>query len=526
MTDATERLAVTAGRDGERRLRAAREAAPEGVVVVPVGSTGVPALEPLALATRDGETAIHATADAERCAEIATEFDGGRPHLHAHAVVEHEPGTDRLPTPEEGPLSVGRRRVLGPCGWTRIDDFGPERQPSLPADPGAVLGHAERVGLLGRGRGDAARDRPVAEDWRTARDTEGDTVVVVNGNEADAAVAGDELLLASAPAHVLAGAFAAARVVDARDVVVYVGEHDDDAAERTAAAADALAPEDVSVQVVTGPDTFTAGEPTMALEALEGSDRIEARRRPPGPAEWGLYGRPTVVHTPRTLAQLVALLRAPDAFDTDAGDPGTRVVTATPRGPGGDAVAPPATVELPTGTSVGRALDALGAPDSEDSRDFRPDWAVVGGRFGGLRRDLDVPAGAPALLAADCGTAGAVESFADACALAAVGRRAAFAREANCGRCVPCREGSKQLHEGLRAVYDGDHDEAGLRELLRAMGETSLCAFGREAARPVRTALDRFAGTVRAHADGDCSAGECDDGPRDEATEGPGGVWA
>lgn len=519
MTDATGRLAVTAGREDEERLRAAREAAPDGVAVVPVGSTGVPSLEPLALATRDGRTAIHASADAERCAEIAGEFADGRPHLQAHAVVEHEPGTDRLPTPEQGPLSVGRRRVLGPCGWTRVDEFGPESHPSLPADSAAILDHADRVGLLGRGRGDAARDRPVVEDWRTARDTEGEAVVVVNGNEADAAVVGDELLLSSAPGHVLAGALAVTEVVDARDLVVYVGERDTLVAERIARAADVLAPDGVTVQVAAGPDTFAAGEPTMALEALEGNDRIEARRRPPGPAEWGLYGRPTVVHTPRTLGQLVALLRKPDAYDPDAADPGTRLVTATPCGPGGDAVAAAATVELPTDASIGRALAAL---DTHAD----PDWAVVGGRFGGLTRDLDVPAGAPALRAADCGTAGAIESFAGACALAAVGRRAAFAREANCGRCVPCREGSKQLHEGLRAVYDGDHDEAGLHELLRTMGETSLCAFGREAARPARTALDRFAGEVRAHADGDCPAGECGTDPLDEEAEGPGGVWA
>lgn len=519
MTESTARVAVTAGRDATERLRATREAAPEDVAVVPVGSTGVPALEPLALVTRDGRTAIHTNADIGTCERLAGEFHDGRPMLHAHAVVEHQPGTARFPTPAEGPLAVGRRRVLGPCGWTRVDEFDPELRPSLPGDPEVTLDHAARVGLLGRGRGDIARDRPVAGVWETARDAAGDPVVVVNANEADAAVAGDELLLASAPAQVLAGAFAVAGIVDADDVVVYVGETDDLAADRTARAADALAPAAVTVQVASGPDTFAAGEPTMALEALEGSDRIEARRRPPGPAEWGLYGRPTVVHTPRTLAQFVALLREPDAFDADAGDPGTRLVTATPRGPGGDAMAPAATVELPTDAPVGRVLAAL-----DTGR--KPDWAVVGGRFGGLTRDLDVPAGAPALRAADCGTAGAVEAFAGACVLAAVGRRAAFAREANCGRCVPCREGSKQLHEGLREVYAGDHDEAGLRELLRTMRETSLCAFGREAARPARTALDRFAGEVRAHADGDCPVGECSDGSLDEEPDGPGGVWA
>jgi len=519
MTESTGRLAVTVGREGETQVQAARDSAPEDVVVHSVGSAGVLALEPLALATRGGRTAIHANAGDATLERLAEALQTGLPTEGAHAVVTHDPDTDRLPTPDEGPLSVGRRRVLGSCGWSRVDRFDAERLLApLPDDPTTALDHATRVGLLGRGRGDAARDRPVADEWRTTRAADGDPVVVVNGNEADSAVAGDDLLLASAPGDVLAGALAVAEVVDAGDVVVHVREGEALAAERVQRAADAL-PSTATVQVAAGPDAFTAGEATMALEALEGADRIEARRRPPGPAEWGLYGRPTVVHTPRTLAQLAALLRDPGAFDADAGDPGTRLVTATARGAGGDAVAPPATVELPTDAPVGRALGAL------DTR-RAPGWAVVGGRFGGLTRDLDVPASAPALLAADCGTAGAVESFAGACALAAVGRRAAFARNANCGRCVPCREGSKQLHEGLRAVYDGDHDEADLRELLRVMGETSLCAFGREAARPARTALDRFAGEVRAHADGDCPAGECGDEPADERTGGPGGVWA
>jgi NADH-quinone oxidoreductase subunit F len=522
MTDTTVRLAVTAGADGDTRLATARDAAPETVPVVPVGSTGVPALEPLALATRDGRTAFYPNADAATLERLVAALADGLPTDGAEAVVAHDPGTDRLPTPDTGPLAVGRRRVLGACGWAHVDAFEAAADlTDLADDPEGTLDTAERVGLLGRGRGDAAVDRAVAEDWRAAREAAGDPVVVVNANEADPAVRGDGLLLESAPGHVLAGALAVARVVDAEDVVVHTREGVTLAAERVSQAADALAPADVTVQVAAGPDTFGAGEPTMALEALEGADRIEARRRPPGPAEWGLYGRPTVVHTPRTLAQVVALLRDPDAFDADAGDPGTRLVTATARGPDGRRQEAPATVELPTDAPVGRALEALEALDGG-----RPDWAVVGGRFGGLVRDLDVPAGAPALRAADCGTAGAVEAFVEACPLAAVGRRAAFARGANCGRCVPCREGSKQLHEGLRDIYDGRHDEAGLRELLRTMGETSLCAFGREASRPARTALDRFAGAVRAHADGECPAGECGDEAPDKTAGGPGGVWA
>ena len=95
------------------------------------------------------------------------------------------------------------------------------------------------------------------------------------------------------------------------------------------------------------------------------------------------------------------------------------------------------------------------------------------------------------------------------CLVALVGERARTASEENCGRCVPCREGSKQLTELLREVYDGDYDGAGIRELGRVMRRTSICDFGSEAPRPVLTAMNAFEEEFSAHADGRCPAGVC-----------------
>ena len=81
---------------------------------------------------------------------------------------------------------------------------------------------------------------------------------------------------------------------------------------------------DVTIRTATGPDMYMAAEPTMALEALDVFDRLEARLRPPSPGEHGLYGRPTVIHTPRTFAQVRRILRSPDAFDSEDADPGTK----------------------------------------------------------------------------------------------------------------------------------------------------------------------------------------------------------
>lgn len=481
---------------GQEVLDAAREAA-STTRVAAVGSTGVTELEPLILATRDGETAFHAGADASTAREVAAELDDGDlPTEGALAVVEHDPGTDRLPVPPETPLAVGRRRVLAGAGWVApasVDDF--ER---ATADGETVRERAD--GLDGRGRGDASADRPVGEEWATAREAAGDPVVVVNGNEADSAAGMDHTLLASLPLVVLDGALAVARAVGAADVVVYLGEDDALARGRVTAARDALVAEgefEVDIEVVGGPADYRAGEPTMALEAMEGADRIEARRRPPGPATYGLYGRPTVVHTPRTVAQVHAALRDDD-LDADAADPGTRLVTVA-----GDVTAP-ATVELPTDAALSRALDAV---SFEGMR-----FACVGGQFGGLTRDLDVPASAPALRGADLGTNGVVEVFGGgACAVATAGHRAAFARRENCGRCVPCREGSGQLTDLLREVYDGEYAAGKLRELTRVMRESSLCAFGRDAARTVATAMDEFEAEFVAHANGRCPTGACEE---------------
>lgn len=499
---------------GRRTLESARDAA-DAVDVLEVGSTGVRALEPLVLITREGRTAYHPRPSAERTRGLVEAAEsGGLGADDAAWVVEHDPDVEALPTPPDGPLSVGTRRALGECGWTDPEGGGAAADLATAfarKDPDAALDRLRETGVLGRGRGDASADAAVADDLATARETPGDPVVVVNGNESDRRNETDRTLLGGAPASVLDGALAVAAVAgaDPGDVVVYTNEADDLARERTRSAARAVAERlgdgagggaddgEESPQVVAGPDEFIAGEPTMALEALEGNDRLEARLRPPGPASHGLYGRPTVVHTPRTLAQVRAALLDPGGFGAGP-DPGTRLFTVT-----GDVEAP-ATVELPTGEPLARARDAV---DPEG----RVAMACVGGQFGGFARSLDLSASSTALTDADLGTEGVVELFGeDTCPVATTGRRVRFATEENCGRCFPCREGSKQLLDLLRDVYDGSYDDDMLRELTRTMGSSSLCHFGETAARTVGTALDRFGAEFEAHADGRCPSGACE----------------
>ena len=466
--------------------------------VTVAGSTGHPGVEPLVLVTRGGESRFlpNATeADLQRAVDAAAAGD----LPNGKWTAEHDPEPQTLPTPDAGPLSVGTRTAGARCGWADPTDAERYREWGVVAGAEDPLTRVREAGLLGRGRTDDSADEPIADAWETARDTEGEPVVVVNANEADDAVAGDELLLGSDPFAVLDGALAAAAAVDAPDLVVYVGAGCETLAERAETAAEALV-DDLDdpprLQIAAGPDRFAAAEATMAIESLAGKERIEARRRPPGPAEHGLYGRPTLVHSARTFAQVRACLAEEELGGADA-DPGTRLVTVS----GGPHA--PATVELPTDA---RLADALSAVDAGEAKAYR-----VGGRFGGLTGSAEHRLAADALADADLGTAGGVERLAeDDCLLALVGDVATFAADDNCGRCVPCREGSTQLAALLRDIYAGEYDAGGIRELARVMQNTSLCAFGREAARPVLTTLDAFESEVAAHAEGRCPAGSCE----------------
>jgi NADH-quinone oxidoreductase subunit F len=495
--------------DRARSLATAARDEAAGASVVEVGSAGIGDFEPLVLTTHEGTTAFHPDPSGDEVRALARAVEDGDVSADtAHAVVEHDPDERTLPLPDDGPLAVGSRRVLARAGWVvpgALDDDERLATDAVHDDPDALDDRVRAVGLLGRGRGDGSTDVPVVDEWDRARETVAsggdDPVLVVNANESDRRNRTDRTLLESDPVSVVDGALAVAALLEVDDVVFYCNESEHVARDRLRSAVDAVCervdPSKRS-QVVAGPDQYIAGEMTMALEAMEGNDRLEARLRPPTPAQHGLYGRPTVIHTPRTVAQLRQLVLEPETFDADDADPGTRLVTVS-----GDVDAR-ATVELSTGGSLATVREVVTLDGS-----FK--MACVGGQFGGLTRSLDYAPSASGLTGAGLGTDGAVELFDDSrCAVATAGKRARFAEEENCGRCVPCREGSVQLTDLLRDVYGGDYKDGMLRELTRVMRTTSTCDFGRGAARPVRTAMDAFETEFHAHAEGRCPSGECE----------------
>jgi len=472
--------------------------ADEDVTVARVGPTGIGALDPLVTATADGETAFYADPGVDLTSEVAADLADGTVGATGDplTVVDHDPDAATLPVPEDTALGVGLRRLLRGAGWHRPTDPGDHAAAGGFADAGLEDVVTAADGLVGRGWGDWCHDEDVSPTLDRARDAFGDVAVVVNAH----GTAADALLAESVPFSVLEGADLLATALDAERVVLYLSEADETARERIETAAERYSDPETAFEVVAGPAVHRATEPTMALEAIEGNHRLEARLRRPGELPV-LNGAPALVHTARTVAHLFERMRAGASGNdpTDHGD--TRFVTVT-----GD-VETPATVELPEREALETALEAVSPTDGCKA-------AAVGGRFGGLTDSLDVSVGSDALAEAGLGTDGVVEILGeDRCLVEFAGRRAQLAADTNCGRCVPCREGATQLTELLRDIYDGDYDEDGIAELLRVMDDSSVCAFGVEAARPARTAIDAFDGEFEAHAEGRCPAGACFEPP-------------
>ncbi|WP_231182856.1 NADH-ubiquinone oxidoreductase-F iron-sulfur binding region domain-containing protein [Haladaptatus sp. DYF46] len=477
----TERPVVrVAGHGAEQIAATARDQT--DVPVVEVGSTGSPAIEPLLIVMNEGRAVFYTNATTRDARTIAVALgDASNSLSDGDASVTHADST-RFPVPDLDGFRDDRS-VLARCGW--VDPTVPESYAETvgfsDASPESVLDAAGDT--LGRGWGDWSADEPVGPLWEGVRDRDGDPAIVLNahGNP------GDVLLAESDPFSVLEGAAHVARVVDAARVFVYVSEDDETARQTLETAVSAYPDFPTDIAVVPGPTAYRSAEPTMAIEAVEGNHRLEARLRPPGPDVEGVFGEPTVVHTARTFAHVAAAVRGDESA--------TRVITVA-----GDA--DEMTFEVPETSSIGDAVTAAGVTEYTG--------VLVGGRFGGLTRDLDVTPDPDALAERDLGTDGVLEVVGpDRCPVAFVGKRTQFAADANCGRCVPCREGSTQLSELLRDIYDGDLDHAKIEELLRVMESTSICTFGQHAPRPVRTGLSEFGDVFEAHANGECPAGQC-----------------
>ncbi len=372
-----------------------------------------------------------------------------------------------------------------------------------------------------RGRGGAGF--PAGLKWKFASRAPGSPkYVVCNADEGEPGTFKDRLILEGDPHGLLEGMAICGYAIGATKGYVYIrGEYTLSIKRLQKAIDDAKAagllgdgifgtPFNFDIEIRLGAGAYVCGEETALFESLEGG-RGEPRIKPPYPTDSGLFGKPTVINNVETLANVAPIIdNGADWFKSmgTASTPGTKVFTLCGNIVNGGLI------EVPMGVTLREIIYEMGG-GIPDGRRFK--MAQTGGTSGGCLPEgmLDVPMDYDTLAAA--GTAlgsGALLIIDDSHCIVDVARSfARFFVHESCGKCIPCREGTKQILRTLDRIAEGKGvmaDLQNLEVLARVMYKTPLCPLGQTAPLPVMTTLKYFRNEYEAHIRNKaCPAGVC-----------------
>ena len=460
--------------------------------------------------------------------------------LVAGKVVERllyrEPNTGQICKGEEEiPFYAKQQRtVLGNCGVIdpeNLDEYiawggyDAARKAFTSMAPGEVCQEMAEAGLRGRGGGGF----PTGLKWQfTLKEKRDKKYVICNGDEGDPGAFMDRSLMEGNPHRVLEGMMIAARAVGADEGYVYVRLEYPLAVERIkkaavdAEAAGVLGPSvfgtdyAFQIHVMEGAGAFVCGEETALIASIEGK-RGMPMPKPPFPAQSGLWGQPTVINNVETLATVPVILRhGAEAFRSQGTEssPGTKTFALTGH------VANTGLIEVPLGTTLREIVHGIGGGITDNAGELThgPFKVVqIGGPSGGclVEEHLDMPMDYDSLKEAGAmvGSGGLVVMNQETCMVQIARFFMQFTQNESCGKCVLCREGTKQMLALLDDIIEGRADESTL-DLLETLGRTvakgSLCGLGKTAPSPVLSTLRYFRDEYLAHVrDKRCPTGCC-----------------
>ena len=498
---------------------------------VEVGCLGPCYAEPLVTVSLPGAaTVCFGSVDIKGARKIAAYVAGGElPEALALATTGPEsiPG---IPDLMDTPMMKGQvRRVLRNCG---VIDPGDIRhslargaysglQRALELDRDARIGELDRSGLRGRG----GAGFPVSRKWNFCIDAPGDTrYIICNADEGDPGAFMNRSLLEGDPHAVLEGMIIAGLTIGAAEGFIYCRAEYPLALERLAVAieqaeqAGFLGPDALGlgrpfrIKVKEGAGAFVCGEETALIASLEGR-RGMPRPRPPFPAVSGLWGCPTVINNVETLASVALIFQHGAAWYAEYGtekSKGTKTFALVGN------VKRPGLVEVPLGTTLREMIFDIGGGISSGHR-FKA--VQTGGPSGGcLPEDkLDIPVDYESLQEAGTimGSGGIVVMDERTCMVDFARYFLDFAADESCGKCGPCRLGTRQLLRILEDITQGKgtaSDIELLEELSHNVMRGSLCGLGATAPNPVLTTLRYFHDEYVAHVEGrTCPALACRD---------------
>jgi len=498
--------------------------------ILQVGCIGLCYAEPLIEVLKPGKPGVfYGVLTPELVGEIVNDYlvaDNPRPDLalgtRGEGVLEGIPRLFDLPV-----LKPQVRISLRNCGNIDPENInhyiasggyeGLAR--ALEMNPQEVIDEIKKSGLRGRG----GAGFPTGSKWQFCRDAAGDVkYVICNADEGDPGAFMDRALLEGDPHAVLEGMLIGAYAIGASEGYIYIRAEYPLAIERLKTAllqmnecgllGRSIMGSDFSfhIGIKEGAGAFVCGQETALMASIEGG-RGMPRSRPPFPAQFGLWGKPTNINNVETWSNVSAILL--NGAQWYAGY-GTEKSRGTKNFSLAGKIVRTGLIEVPMGISLRDIVYDIGGGIPEDRR---LKAVQTGGPSGGFIPEslIDVPVDYESLAQAGSimGSGGLVVTDEDTCMVDITRFFLAFTQVESCGKCIPCRWGTKQILEILEDITKGrgrPGDVELLQELAEWVRSASLCGLGQTAPNPVLTSIRYFRDEYEEHiADRRCSARYC-----------------
>jgi NADH-quinone oxidoreductase subunit F len=416
-----------------------------------------------------------------------------------------------------------KRTVLKSCGIINPDDiheyiaiggYASAEKAYLEMQPGEICKEIIASGLRGRGGGGF----PTGKKWELTRIRDSRRkFIICNGDEGDPGAFMDRSVMEGNPHSVLEGMLIAARAIGASEGFIYVRAEYPLAVQRMKKAvkdAEALGilgkeifgtGHDFVVEVMEGAGAFVCGEETALIASIQGNRGMPSPK-PPFPAEKGLWGFPTVINNVETLATIPLIMQKGASHFNKIGtpnSPGTKTFALTGH------VANTGLIEVPFGSTLREIIFNIGGGVTvhgnicEESA-FKA--VQIGGPSGGCltSEHLDLPLDFDSLrsIGAMVGSGGLVVMNQDTCMVQMAKFFMQFTQNESCGKCVLCREGTKQMLALLDDITEGRANATTLpllEQLAKAVMKGSLCGLGKTAPNPILSMLKYFKAEFETH---------------------------
>jgi NADH:ubiquinone oxidoreductase subunit F (NADH-binding)/(2Fe-2S) ferredoxin len=392
-------------------------------------------------------------------------------------------------------------------------------QQALEMDPAKVIQMVKDSGLRGRG----GAGFPTGIKWGFCSNESAEKkYIICNADEGDPGAFMDRSVVEGNPHSVVEGAAIAAYAIGADEGYFYIraeyplavrhlGKAINDAEEAGLLGEDIMGSGfDLDLHINEGAGAFVCGEETALLSSIEGR-RGHPRPRPPFPAQEGLHGKPTNINNVETLANVPAILRnGPDWFTSMGTEdsPGTKVFSLVGN------VRNTGLIEVPMGITLREVIYDIGG-GIPGGADFKA--VQTGGPSGGTipAEKLDLPVDYENLTKAGSmmGSGGMVVMDENTCMVDVARYFLDFTCDESCGKCTPCRLGTRQMLDILGDICSGEASDGQLdllEEIAHSVAESSLCGLGQTAPKPVLTTLRYFRDEYEEHLEQKrCRAGVC-----------------